>query len=59
VSRSNYGLLSHFKGTDDRGLRNNEAIIPEDAESEFLSATVLYEAILVLIPMLSERKWIL
>jgi hypothetical protein len=37
-------------------VRDSNAIVPEDAESELLSTTVLYEAIFVLIPMLPGRK---
>jgi hypothetical protein len=40
-------------------LRGNETIIPEDAESELLPTIMLYETILVLIPMLSGRKRVL
>jgi hypothetical protein len=59
MSCGNNCLLSHFKGSNDGGLRNNKTIVPEDAKSELLPTTVLYETILVLIPMLSGRKRVL
>jgi hypothetical protein len=59
MSRSNHCLFSHFKSAYDGGLRNNKTIIPEDAESELLPTTVLFEKILVLIPVLSGRKRVL
>jgi len=59
VPYGNYCLLSHLKSTDYGGLRNDESIIPEDTKSELLSAIMLYEAIRVLVPLLSEYKGIL
>jgi hypothetical protein len=59
VSCGNQCFPGHVKGVDNWGLRNNEAVIPENAEREPLASTMLRELILVLIPVLSERMGIL
>ncbi len=59
MTRSKQRTLGHFESTNDRGLRDNGAIIPEDAKSELLPAAVFDESILILIPWQSQGKRIL
>jgi len=56
---SNQSAPGHFESTNDRGVRNDETVIPEDTKSELLPTAVLDESILIPVPMLSQGKGIL